>query len=57
MQVEFTFSIGDTVKLKDLALTGTVTGLLHEQHGQQYRVAWWSNGERRCEWLHPFEIT
>jgi hypothetical protein len=27
-----------------------------EADGKQYRVVYWNDGQRKCEWVHDFEI-
>jgi hypothetical protein len=55
-KVAFFFSLGDRVTLSEIGQPGVVTGLLHEQLGDQYRVTWWNNGERKTEWLFGHEL-
>ena len=54
--VEFSYAIGTKVRLLDLACIGTVTGCLYSSNGKQYQVVWYSDGQRRCEWLNDFEV-
>jgi hypothetical protein len=55
--VDFAHNIGSPVTLTALQLRGVVVSLLFSAQGCQYQVAWWSDGQRRCEWLFDFEIT
>lgn len=34
-----------------------ITGVLLDGEGLTYRVVYWNQGVRRCEWVHPEEIT
>lgn len=52
----FVHMVGDTVRIISIGLPGTVTALMYENAGYQYRVVWWSDNQRRCEWLFDFEI-
>lgn len=56
--IQFKSEIGyfDAVTVKQLGVTGLVTGVLFEAHGIQYRVVFWTNGERRQEWMYSTEI-
>lgn len=54
--IEFDYSIGEKVKVKDIDRTGTVTSLTKDMDGTMYRVAYWVNGQRYCEWMYHFEL-
>lgn len=54
--VVFGFKLYELIQLKDLATYGHITGFLMDSNGPQLRVTWWINGERKTEWLFPFEI-
>jgi hypothetical protein len=54
--VKFAFAVGARVKIRETAHPGQVTGCMADSSGEQYRVVWWNNGERRCEWLYAFEL-
>lgn len=54
--VKFTYDIGDPVVLKALKLDGTVIGMMRDTEGLSYRVVYWADGERRVEWVFPWEI-
>ena len=56
IKVEFKYDIGDKVKVKDITVNGRVTGLLKDDEGIQYRVAYWYNGERKSTWMFDWEI-
>lgn len=51
-----TIELHQRVKIKDADLTGLVTGILLDSEGTSYRVVYWVDGVRRCEWLYPAEI-
>lgn len=48
--------IGSRVRIKDADCTGVVTGIMLEQEGTSYRIAYWADGARRHEWVYGFEI-
>jgi hypothetical protein len=48
--------IGDRVYIKGAEVSATVTGIMMEQEGLQYRVIFWHEGRRQAEWLFQFEI-
>lgn len=52
----FEVSIGSKVQIKGAEVQGTVTACMLEQEGMQYRVVYWHDGVRRCEWLYGFEL-
>lgn len=54
--VNFTYGIGARVRLWEIERLGTVTGCLIDETGKQYRVVYWHNGERKCEWVFDWEI-
>jgi hypothetical protein len=49
------FAVGSTVTIGD-DINGLVTGILLDGDGLQYKVAWWSGRERKCEWLTNDEV-
>jgi len=55
--VEFSYGIGTRVTIKDIGLRGTVIAMLFNAQGPQYQVTWFSDSQRRCEWLFEFEVT
>lgn len=50
------FSIGDRVRVVDLDLVGTVTGIMFSEVGTCYRVVWYCNGARSEQWVRFFEL-
>lgn len=56
MKLNCEHGLNESVVVKQLGIIGIVTGILCENAGTQYRVVFWTNGERRQEWLFPVEI-
>lgn len=56
MTIQFDYAIGDKVIIRDIEMKGTVTGLMVDECGKQYRIVWWNNNERNERTLYPFEI-
>lgn len=54
--VIFRFSIGDSVRLKEIDRPAIVSGLLKDREGQQCKVEYWNDGERKVTWVFDFEI-
>ena len=55
--VTFQYSAGAPVLLTDLERPATVTGMMVDSDGGlMYRVLWWGEGQRHCEWLYDYEI-
>lgn len=48
--------LGQRVGIRDTDLYGIVTGILLDNDGLQYRVAYWLDGIRRVEWVFPGEL-
>lgn len=44
------------VKVCDGYARGTITGILLDSEGVQYRVVYWLDDTRRHEWMFSFEI-
>jgi hypothetical protein len=44
------------VAIRGAETEGTVTAIMLENDGMQYRVVYWHDGVRRCEWLYGFEL-
>jgi hypothetical protein len=53
---QFAVSIGSRVAIRGAETEGTVTAIMLENDGMQYRVVYWHDGVRRCEWLYGFEL-
>lgn len=53
----FSFDIGDQIKVIEINRPGVVTGMLVDDAGPQYRVAFWNDSARRTEWVYDHEIS
>lgn len=49
-------AIGSKVQIKGAETQGTVTAVMLEADGLQYRVVYWHDGVRRIEWMYGFEL-
>lgn len=56
LEIIFNYSLLDRVKIKEIGLSGVVIGLIYDNLGKQYLVAYWSNSERKTTWLINEEI-
>jgi hypothetical protein len=54
--VEYVFSIGDEVFIKDLTVNGHVIGLFTGQFGNEYEIAYFYDGALRKEYLFEFML-
>jgi hypothetical protein len=54
--IEFEHGIKDRVKINEIDRVGVVTGLLHNNQGNQYQVVFWDNAKRESLWLYAWEI-
>jgi len=54
--IEFAFAVGDPILILGPNYPGQVTGCMVDSTGLQYRIVWWKDGERKCEWLYAFEL-
>jgi hypothetical protein len=54
--VDFAHAIGAKVLLLEINRPAIVTACMVEADGKQYRVVYWNDGQRKCEWVHDFEI-
>lgn len=55
--VKFDYSLGEPVVLRPLGkIQGVVDGLFADAGGEQYRVVYWSEGDRKSALLYPWEI-
>lgn len=51
------FELWNTVRIKCLENgRGMITGILMDNDGIQYRIVYWHDGQRRCEWMFAQEI-
>lgn len=55
--ITFPYSVGDEVLIKALDLKGRVVALLYDTEGVSIRIAYWSDGSRKVEWVFPDEVT
>ena len=56
MTVDFTFEIGQSVKIKAIGMIGVVDSLTIDINGKQYRVVYWNDGSRCSVWMYEWEI-
>ena len=54
--VQFGYEVGDEILVKPIGLPGIVVALLWDRDGRQYKVAFWSEGDRKEAWLFPQEV-
>jgi hypothetical protein len=55
--VQFDYSVGDRVRIKETSIEADVSALLKDEDGgKQYRIVWWYGGSRICQWVFPREI-
>jgi hypothetical protein len=56
MNIEFTFDIGQSVKVKPIGMIGVVDSMSLDNNGKQYRVIYWNDSERHSVWMYEWEI-
>ncbi len=49
--IEYSFSLGDLVMIKELKVNGYVIGLFTGQYGSEYEVAYFYDGDLKKEYL------
>lgn len=54
--VDFEYDIGDRVKVKGIEMVGGIDSLCMDIQGKQYRVVYWSNGERHSDLMYAWEL-
>jgi hypothetical protein len=54
--INFSYGIGDIVKIIEIESVGRIDGLSYDLKGEMCRVVYWNNGERHSVWLYPSEI-
>lgn len=54
--VTFVFSINQTVTINALGLKGLVLARCDRGPYREYRVIWWSEGQRKDDWLLESEL-
>jgi len=55
-KIEFKFALKESVVVLAIGMVGTVDSVSRNINGEQYRVVYWNDGERRQEWLYDWEI-
>jgi hypothetical protein len=55
-KVTFKYSLKEMIFIRALCRPGIVLEQAHNENGITYRVAYWNDGVRKCEWLFGFEI-
>lgn len=55
--VEFPHAVGDVVTIHALDLKGRIVALLYDTEGISLKVAYWSDGSRKVEWVFPDEVS
>lgn len=56
MIVDFTYEIGQEVKVAPIGMVGRVDSLSLDQNGKQYRVVYWNDGQRCSVWMYEWEL-
>lgn len=57
-QLSVEFDVGTGVTVKALSVQGTVISFqVDVTDVLMYRVVYWINGERKTEWMYPWELT
>jgi hypothetical protein len=56
IKVEFKFSIGEEVAIKDINVKGTILSLFVGDTGIQYNVVYFDEGTRKKEYFYEFEL-
>lgn len=56
MMVQFKFDLQQQVKIKDVDLTGTISGMRYFGAYNEYLVQYWTNGDFRESWLMEKDI-
>jgi hypothetical protein len=54
--VPFEYLPGDAVTIVPIKEPATVVACCVSVDGHEYEVAYWYEGERRCEWLRTYEL-
>ena len=55
-EVDFGFSLGQTVNIVPISKTGRIDGIMYMLDGIQYRVVYWSEDRRFSEWVYANEL-
>jgi len=56
MKVEFQYDLGDHVNIIDVNRPGRVDSQINDVNRKQYRVVYWSDGQRRNAWMYDWEL-
>lgn len=56
MKVDFAFSIGDSVTVKEIKRHGSIDGLGAFNDCKMYRIVYWNDGQRYSVWMYAWEI-
>lgn len=51
------YFLGDEVKVKALKEPAHVIAVMWDECGVSYKVVYWIEGSRKCEWLFDWELT
>ena len=54
--LESKINLGSTVEVLGTDITARVTAILMEETGLQYRINYWHENHRRCDWVFLEEI-
>lgn len=55
--IDIAYSIGDQVQVKALKEAAHVISVMLDECGLSYKVVYWIEGTRKCEWLFDWELT
>lgn len=55
--IEIAYSIGDKVSVSALKEPAHVISVMLDECGLSYKVVYWMDGSRKCEWLFAWELT
>lgn len=56
MTVTTKYNLGDRVRIKEISCHGIVESISWDSLGEQYKVAYWFNGERKTCWVFTSEL-
>lgn len=55
--IRFEFDVGDLVRVRQARdIEARVAAYLRDERGVSYKVIWWQDGHRHCEWLLGWEL-
>ena len=55
-EVKFKYILQTPVKIKSIGITGKIDAQMNSILGQEFRVVYWYNGERKAVWMYEWEI-